>query len=255
MAVRMYFNKYNRYNSNKWVWQPYIYAHQCSLEEQNAWNDLYLRCRGRRNGKDKVIPDFTSIEKDADQFDKREVTFTDIFGLKWSGRKGVEEEVGEPDYEGHLYYWDEEDPDYEEEEVLISDYDNYDNPPDPKVFHKFKVGYPRWRTEYIDIANIDNIGYHFVIENHLFKDSRIEIHYKGEPKEKHHRIYDCHNFVEFAFALKKFGKDDLLKKLYSQIDKHFEGLKNSEREEEREYWPGCTAEEFFDKRIAERCGK
>ena len=97
MAVRMYFNKYNRYNSNKWVWQPYIYAHNCSFEEQREWNDLYLRSRGRRNGKDKVIPDFTSIEKDADQFDKREVTFTDIFGLKWSGRKGAEEEVGEPD--------------------------------------------------------------------------------------------------------------------------------------------------------------
>lgn len=59
MAVRMYFNKYTRYNSNKWVWQPYIYAYQCSLEEQKEWNDLYLRCRGRRNGKDKVIPDFT----------------------------------------------------------------------------------------------------------------------------------------------------------------------------------------------------
>ena len=66
MAIRMYFNKYNRYNSNKWVWQPYIYAHNCSLEEQREWNDLYLRCRGRRNGKDKVILDFTSIEKDAD---------------------------------------------------------------------------------------------------------------------------------------------------------------------------------------------
>ena len=130
--------------------------------------------------------------------------------------------------------------------------DEYGNPPDPKVFHKFKVSYPRWCNEYIDIANIDDIEYHYCVENHLFKDSRIEIHYKGEPEEKHHRIYDCHNFIEFAFALKKFGKDDLLKKLYSQVDKHFEGLKNSEREEEREYWPGCTAEDFFNKRIAER---
>lgn len=248
MAVRMYFNKYTRYNSNKWVWQPYIYAHNCSFEEQREWNDLYLRCRGRRNSKDKVIPDFTSIEKDADQFDKREVTFTDIFGLKWTGRKGAEEEVGEPDYEGHLYYWDEDD----EEDASISDYDNYDNPPDPQVYHKFKVGSPRWRDEYIDIANIDDIEYYYYIENHLFKDSRIGIYYKGEPEDTWLSIFDCHDFVEFVFALKKFGKDDLLKKLYSQVDKHFEGLKNSEREDEREYWPGCTAEEFFDKKITER---
>lgn len=248
MAIRMYFNKYNRYNSNKWVWQPYIYAHNCSFEELGEWNELYLKFRARRNSKDKVIPDFTSIEKDADQFNKREVTFTDIFGLKWSGRKGAEEEVGEPDYEGHLYYWDEDD----EEDASISDYDNYDNPPDPQVYHKFKVGYPRWRDEYIDIANIDDIEYHYCVENHLFKDSRIEIHYKGEPEDAWLSIFDCHNFVEFAFALKKFGKDDLLKKFYSQVDKHFEGLKNSEREDEREYWPGCTAEEFFNKRISER---
>lgn len=248
MAIRMYFNKYNRYNLNKWVWQPYIYAHNCSFEEQGEWNELYLKCRGRRNSKDKVIPDFTSIEKDADQFDKREVTFTDIFGLKWTGRKGAEEEVGEPDYEGHLYYWDEDDG----EDASISDYDNYNNPPDPQVYHRFKVSYPRWRDEYIDIANIDDIEYHYYVENHLFKDSRIGIHYKGEPGDTWHSIFDCHDFVEFVFALKKFGKDDLLKKFYSQVDKHFEGLKNSEREDEREYWPGCTAEEFFNKRISER---
>ena len=251
MSVRMYFNRYNRYNPNKWIWQPYIYAHNCSFEEQREWNDLYLRCRGRRDGKDKVIPDFTSIEKDADQFGRREVTFTDIFGLKWSGRKGAEEEVGSPDYEGHLYYWDEDDTDCEEE-ALVSDYDDYDNPPDPKVFHKFKVGYPRWRNEYIDIANIDNAEYHYFVENHLFKDSRIEIHYEGEDELLTHTIYDCHDFAEFIFALQKFGKADLEKKLYSQIDEHFEALKNSEREDEREYWPGCTAEDYFSKIFLER---
>ena len=248
MAIRTYFSKYSRYNPNKWIWRPYTYVYSCSFEEQKEWNELYLKFRARRNGEDKTIPDFTSIEKDAEQFGKREVTFTDIFGLKWTGRKGVEEEVGEPDYEGHLYYWDEDD----EEDASISDYDNYDNPPDPQIYHKFKVGYPRWRDEYIDIANIDNIEYHFVVENHLFKDSRIGIHYKGEPEDTWLPIFDCHDFVEFVFALKKFGKNDLLKKLYSQVDKHFEGLKNSEREDEREYWPGCTAEEFFDKKITER---
>lgn len=250
MSIRTYFNKYNRYNPNKWIWRPYIYVYSCSFEEQNEWNELYLKFRARRNVRDKTIPDFTSIEKDAEQFGKREVTFTDIFGLKWTGKKGAEEEVGEPDYEGHLYYWDEDEDD--EENASISDYDNYNNPPDPQVYHKFKVGHPRWRDEYIDIVNIDDIEYHYYVENHLFKDSRIRIHYKGEPEDTWLSIFDCHDFVEFVFALKKFGKDDLLKKLYSQVDKHFEGLKNSEREDEREYWPGCTAEEFFDKKITER---
>lgn len=246
--IRTYFNKYIRYNPEKWIWQPYIYAHNCSLEEQQEWNSLYLKSRGRCDGKDKVIPDFTSIEKDANQFHKQEVTFSDIFGLKWTGRKGCEEEIGVADYEGHLYYWDEDDDEY----ASVSDYDNYDNPPDPQVYHKFKVGYPRWRDEYIDIANIDDLEYHYFVENHLFKDSRIEVHYKGEYESVTHSIFDCHDFAEFVFALEKFQKTELLEKLYKQINEHFEKLRDSEREDEREYWPGCTAEEYFNQIFIER---
>ena len=157
--IRTYFNKYSRYNPEKWMWQPYTYAHNCSLEEQREWNDTYLKFRGRRDGEDKVIPDFYSIERDANQFNMTEVTFTDIFGLKWTGKKGCQEDIGEPDYEGHLYYWDEDD----EEIASISDYDNYSNPPDPNIYYKFTVGYPRWRDEYIDIANVVDIEYHYYI--------------------------------------------------------------------------------------------
>ena len=243
MAIREYFNKYNRYNPNKWVWQPYIYAHNCSLEEQREWNDLYLRFRGRRNGKDKIISDFSSIEKDADQFGRREVTFTDIFGLKWSGRKGAEEEIDEPDYEGHLYYWDDDDIDCEEE-ALVSDYDAYDNQPNKDVYFRFKVGYPRWRDEWIDIKNIKSIQYFYVVENHLFKDTRLTLTYDNDEKVD---LFDSHNYNDVVKAFKKFGRTDLLEELYKSVNEHFDALKNSEREENREYWPGCTAEEYFKK--------
>ena len=247
--IRVYFNKYSRYNPEKWVWQPYIYAHNCSLEEQREWNDTYLKFRGRRDGDDKVIPDFYSIERDANQFNMAEVTFTDIFGLKWTGKKGCQEEISEPDYEGHLYYWDEDD----EEIPSISDYDNYSNPPDPNVYYKFTVGYSRWRDEYIDIANIVDIEYHYYIENHLFKDSRVELVYdEGSDKVI---LYDSHDFVEFVKALKKFGKTELLEKFYKQVNEHFNGLKDSENEDDRNFYPGCTAEEYFNKRLVESGGR
>lgn len=244
--IRKYFDKYTRWNSNKWVWQPYIYAHNCSLEEQREWNDLYLKYRARKSdpkypwgNNDKVIPDFYSIERDAEQFDLHEVTFTDIFGMKWTGKKGCEEIIDSPDYEGHLYYYNEEWDDFD----INYEYDDNKNQPDVSIYERFDLGYPRFRTEWIDIVNIKDIEYHYVVENHLFKDSRIEYTYDNGDKDV---IFD-NGLSTFVHALKKFGKIDLYEKLMKQINKHFEALKTSDREEERNFYPNCTAEEYFEK--------
>lgn len=241
--VRVYFNRYNRFNPEKWHWGPYM--GRGSIEEQREWNELFLQTRARRGGEDKNIQDFSSIEKDADQFGLIEVIFTDIFGLKWIGRKGTEEEIGEPDYKGSLYYLDPEDA-YDYDDVSISDYDNYNNPPDPTVYYKFEVGYPRWRTEYIDIVNIKDISYFYIVENHLFKDTKVTLHYEdGEEVD----IFSSHQYDQFAYALKHFGKEDLLKKFCAKVDEHFEKLKNSKNEDEREFYPECTALEYFKRTL------
>lgn len=243
--VRVYFDKYVRYNSEKWVWKPYIYANDCSLEEQNEWNELYLKTRGRRDDNDKVMPDFYSIERDADQFDLREVTFTDIFGLKWSGKKGKTETIDAPDYYGSLYYWDTDD----DGKPYISDYNTTNNLPDSSIYYMFNVGHPKYRKEWIDIANIVDIEYHYFIENHLFKDSKITVFY---PDDSLVTIYDSHGISEFAYALKKFGKEGLYSKLCDKVNEHFLGLKNSPYEEDKKYFPGCSAEEYFEKRFVEK---
>ena len=64
-------------------------------------------------------------------------------------------------------------------------------------------------------------------------------------------LYESHAVVEFVKALKKFGKTELLEKFYKQVNEHFEGLKNSENEDDRSFYPGCTAEEYFNKRFTE----
>lgn len=245
--IRVYFNRFIKFNSEKWHWKPY--TGRGSPEEQREWNELFLKTRARRDGEDKIIKDFSSIEKDADQFGLIEVVFTDIFGLKWLGRKGTEEEVGEPDYEGSLYYFDPEDA-YDYDDISISDeYNNYDNPPDPKVYYKFNVGYPRWRTEYIDIANVKDLSYTYIVENHLFKDTRVTLRYEdGEEVD----IFSSHQYDELAYALKHFGKEDLLKKFCEKVDEHFEKLKNSENEDERDYYPGYTAIEYFKSTLRDR---
>lgn len=254
--IRKFFDRFDTYDPNKWHWQPYTYAHNSSLEEQKEWNDLYMKTRARRSNDadaDKKIPDFHSAERDADQFGLREVTITDIFGLKWTGHKGTNVTIGAPDFEGHLYFDlnEIEDEDYDwvspfDEDVGISVY-SLDNPPPEDVCGKFNIGYPRFRTEWIDIVNIIDLEYHYYVENHLFKDSRIEIVYSGG---QHITLYD-NSFIQFVYYLKKFDKHYLLDKLYKQMNEHFEALKNSEHEEERDYYPNCTAEEYFEERIQE----
>ena len=88
---------------------------------------------------------------------------------------------------------------------------------------------------------ITDINYKYFVENHLFKDSIITIYYSEFESED---IYE-HDFSYFIAALAKFKKFDLLKKLMNSINEHFEALKNSEREEDRKYYPNVTSWEYF----------
>lgn len=50
-----------------------------------------MKTRARRCGShgenNDILPDFHSIEKDADRFELSDVVWTDIFGLTWHGKK------------------------------------------------------------------------------------------------------------------------------------------------------------------------
>ena len=242
--IRAYFDRYKKYDPNKWCWMPSTSARLSSIEDQEEWNRIYRETRMRRSpDKDLNLPEFTSLEKDAEQFGLLEYDFVDTFGLGWHGKKGKMVEVGPPDYEGHLYcyipYGENDEGEYE-----ISPYNDTDNQPDPEVFYKFDKKYPDSKKEWIDIANIKDIKYHYIVENHLFKDTYIDIIYGPNDFLG---FYSGDSYDQLIKALEKFNKKDLLEKLYAEINKHFEALKNSEHEDERAYWPECTAEEYFKK--------
>ena len=241
MEIRKYFDKYVYYNPDKWIWSPYYHAKCGSFKEQEDWNELYRKTRMRKStceggqykDNDIMPPDFYSQERDAALFGMSEYTMTDTFGLKWYGKKGAYVTRGAPDYEGHLYYRDLDD----EEEINISDYCD-DNPPDPKVFKKFKTSD---RREWIDIANVTDLEYHYIVDNHLFKDTYIKLIYNENESLC---LYDG-SYNTLVEALIELNKADLLNKLFKGMNEHFDKLKNSDREEEREFWPGKTAEEYF----------
>lgn len=235
--IRRYYNNYVKYFPEQWQWSPYISS---SIEEQEKWNKTYLATRARRStsiykNNDLNPPDFHSLERDAEQFGLRSYEFTDTFGLKWVGRKGVHKYVGAPDYEGHLYYDSIDD----EDEAEVSEiYSEFENPPESDVYQLFEGSS---RNEWIDIKNLVAVTYHYVVENHLFKDTYIDLAY-GEGQRE--RIYEEH-YRTFIIALIKFNKLEILQCLFTVMDEHFEKLKNSDREDERAYWPGMTAAEYF----------
>lgn len=234
--IRRYYNNYVKYFPEKWQWSPYISS---SIEEQEKWNKTYLATRARRSNSvyknnDLNPPDFYSLERDAEQFGLHEYEFTDTFGLKWVGHKGTHKYVGAPDYEGHLYYDGIDDEDAEISEI----YSEFENPPESDVYQLF-VGLSR--NEWIDIKNLVAATYHYVVENHLFKDTYIDLDY-GEGQ--HERIYEEY-YRTFINALTKFNKLEILQSIFTKMDEHFEKLKNSDREDERAYWPGMKANEYF----------
>lgn len=235
--IRRYYNNYVKYFPEKWQWSPYISS---SIEEQEKWNKTYLATRARRSNSvyknnDLNPPDFYSLERDAEQFGLHEYEFTDTFGLKWVGHKGTHEYVGAPDYEGHLYY---DSIDCEDEAEISEIYSEFENPPESDVYQLFEGSS---RNEWIDIKNLVAATYHYVVENHLFKDTYIDLAY-GEGQ--HERIYEEH-YKAFVNALIKFNKLEILQRLFTMMDEHFEKLKNSDRKDERAYWPGMTAAEYF----------
>ena len=242
MEVRKYFDRYTKYDPNKWVWSP--------GENSSEWNDHYMETRARRYPEEDLNPpDFYSAERDAEQFGFSEVTISDIFDLKWKGRKGCNVEIGPPDYEGHLYYYDKDD---EYDEPLVEyDYDSNSHQPPADTFVMFDRGYPKFRKEWIDIANITDVSYTWFKDNHLFKDTGIHWAYgnkvdkDNDPDYYSNTMYGGDNYAKFIKTLRKFGKDDLAQKILDEMNVHFEALKNSDREEERHFYPGKTAEEYF----------
>jgi hypothetical protein len=102
--IHEYVDDYIKYFPERWQW---------SLKDSEEQKTLYMRTRARRSdryGSDKdLLPDFYSIERDANQFEFTRVEWTDFFGLVWEGRKGLNARVGAPNYQGNLYYYDSDD--------------------------------------------------------------------------------------------------------------------------------------------------
>lgn len=245
--IRLYFQNYVKWYPEEWRWDL----------ADNESRKLYMQFRARRStgyrDNDKG-PFFSSIEKDANQFGMREVEFTDIFGIKWKGSKGVHHYAGDADYDVHMYYYDPEDDD-DEAEPCVSYEVTADKIPD---------GYAEIRQngvkEFIDAEDIVDIEYRYIVENHLFKDSHVIVSY-GDPipsretwdddfvKTSNVNVWDIHGIAK---ALKKF-KPALYEKFLTQVDEHFKKLQESDREEEREFAPTnadgkyLTAAEYFDK--------
>ena len=236
--IRVYKSNYVRYFPEEWRW---------SLKDTDEDLKLYRKYRMRRSGplyKDNdKYPFFDSIEKDANQFGFSRVEFTDIFGMHWVGEKGFHHYVGDPDYDQHLYYWDEED-----EMMAVSD--EYTQKNIPEGFAK--IG----NYSYYDIINIVDLKYHWFLENHLFKDSSVMVSYDPAVKlledrweESYPEDADIENIygeiVDLAIALMDFGKTYLYRKLCEEVDVHLLALKDSPKSDEREFWPGKSADEYF----------
>ena len=223
-AIHEYMSAYPYYDENKWSW---------SVENPNKDNALFMRYRARKGknyrNMDK-LPFFDSIEKDANQFGMRSCTFTDIFGITWKGTKGCHMISDDPDYEQHLYYYDNETEGY-----LVSDEYTQGSPPQDFVL----LQSPHW-TSWVDVKNIKSIEYKWMKDNnHLFKDSRFTVTYNDGDITT---FYDVHGVM---LGL-RHKRPDLYELMLSEIEKHFENLRDNKREEVRDFWPGKSAKEYFD---------
>lgn len=242
MEIRRYFNDYYKWFPEKWSWK---------LKDIEGNSQKYMKYRARKCSAYKdndLYPFFDSIEKDANQFDMKNVEFTDIFGIVWCGKKGIHRSVGDADYDQHLYYIPNEDEYYEEGEVEVSD--EWTQNKLPEGFDKNGC------YDYIDIKNIKNLEYHWILENHLFKDSSVTITYDDTELKKDKRsydyknnkeIYEVYSIIDLAISLIKFNKTELYDKLCKEVDKHFLALKNSKHNDEIAFWPKMTADEYFKK--------
>lgn len=208
------------------------------MKDSDEQREIYMRTRARKSkdysGKNyDLLPDFYSIERDAQQFDLMHVEWTDFFGLTWVGTKGVHAYAGAPDYEGSLYYYN-----YDEDSYCVSsEYNAYDNQPPEDIYTRIKL---RGVNHWIDTADVVYIKYKYIVDNHLFKDTRIDLAYiDGET------VTVFSEYEELLKGLMKHGKDNLVKEVLNTMNEHFIKLRDSDREEEREFFPGKTAEEMF----------
>ena len=227
--IREYVEDYVKYFPDKWRWD---------LKNSHEQHEIYMRTRARKSkgysGKNcDLLPDFYSIERDAQQFELEHVEWTDFFGLTWVGTKGVHAYAGAPDYEGSLYYYN-----YDEDSYCVSsEYDAYDNQPPEDMYTRIKQ---RSVNHWIDTADVVDIKYKYIVENHLFKDTSIDLAYTdGEI------VTVFSEYEELIKGLMKHGKDKLVKVVLNSMNEHFVKLRDSDKEEERKYFPGKTAEEIF----------
>ncbi len=240
--IREYVDDYVKFFPEKWSW---------SLKNSREQNELYRRTRARRSGyrgeNNDLLPDFYSIERDADQFDFSQIEWTDFFGLVWEGKKGVLARVGAPNYQGNLYYYKDNDS-FDEARYFVSDeYDAYNNQPSPEVYTRVSWnGINHW----IDTANTCSVKYKYIVNNHLFKDTYVEMTY-GDGESI--RIYD--DYEHLINNLFKQGKKKLVDIIFKSMNEHFLKLRDSDREDERAFYPGITAEEMFLKDLVTRKGK
>lgn len=115
--------------------------------------------------------------------------------------------------------------------------DAYNNQPSEDIYTKVEC---RGICRYIDTASVVDIRYKYIVDNHLFKDTYIELIYDdGEVI----RVWS--DYQELITGLLKCGKEELVKIVLESMNEHFLKLRDSDREEIREFYPGKTAEEMF----------
>ena len=246
--VKQYFQDYVKWFPEEWKWD---------LADGEENRELYMKFRARKScghADNDLHPFFDSIEKDANQFGREHVTFTDIFGITWEGEKGRHRYVGDADYEQHMYYWPDKDDDefIDEDTAAVSDAITASEVPGgyADIYH-------RGVKQYILMEDVVDVKYTFIVENHLFKDSCVVLSYKDPIKDSDEwsddgnivRVWDIYGI---APALKRF-KPDLYEKFLAKVDEHFKALQESDREEERAFAPTdkagkfVSAKEYFDK--------
>lgn len=207
-------------------------------------HDLYMRTRARRSSKymdgtnADLLLDFYSTERDAAQFELELIEWTDFFGLVWEGKKGVIAYVGAPNYQGNLYYYDPDGFCADETGHCVSEeYDAFNNQPPSDVYTRIEYrGVKRW----VDTANVKEAEYKYIVNNHLFKDTHIELRYENG---EHLLVHSEYKSIIDAFM--KHGKEALIQDVFKSMNEHFIKLRDSERKEIREFYPGKTAEEMF----------
>jgi hypothetical protein len=98
---------------------------------------------------------------------------------------------------------------------------------------------PHW-ISWVDVKNIKTLYYKWIQNNnHLFKDSVFYAEYDDGAKLS---FYDVHGVMVGL----RHKRPDLYELMLSEIEKHFENLRDNKREEVRDFWPGKSAKEYFD---------